>query len=91
MSFIPKIKLAIKMIGKINQPRKIRRPAKIRKISAEIPMIIKKTLSVAPKIRENKLERKTSKYFPISNPRGWAQLYLRQGEKRVLINKGREK
>jgi hypothetical protein len=66
----PKIKPAIKIPGPINQPIKITAPAKNIKISTKIPKIIRKILKTAPKIREVKLEIKTSKYFPISNPLG---------------------
>ena len=61
------------------------------KISTKIPIMIKKNLKIAPKIREIRFEKKVSKYFPISNPLGYAQRYLRQGEKRVFKSKGIEK
>ena len=56
------------MAGKTNHPKKINAPAKIRKISVSNPIIIKKTLITAPKIRKIKLEKKTEKYLPISKP-----------------------
>ena len=78
-------------MGKTNHPKKIEIPAKIIKISNNNPIIIKKNLKIAPKIREIKLETKASKYFPISNPLPYDHLYLRQGEKNVLIKRETEK
>jgi len=60
----------IKRIGKTIQPKNNIAPAKIIKTSAKTPIIIRKILKTAPKIREIKLEIKTSKYFPTSNPLG---------------------
>jgi len=87
----PNIKPKIKRIGKMSQPKNIIAPAKIIKISNMSPKNIKKILIIAPNIREMKLEKITSKYFPISNCLGKDQLYLRQGENRVFKSKGIEK
>lgn len=65
-----KIRPKISKAGRTSQPTRIKSPAKIVKISAKIPRKIRKILKTAPKIREIKLEKKTSKYFPRSNPRG---------------------
>jgi len=78
-------------MGKTNHPKKIEKPAKIIKISNKIPIIIKKHLKIVPKIRKIKFEKNASKYFPISNPLPYDHLYLRQGEKNVLIKRETEK
>ena len=78
-------------MGKTNHPKKIEKPAKTIKISNKIPIIIKKHLKIVPKIRKIKFEKNASKYFPISNPLPYDHLYLRQGEKNVLIKRETEK
>ncbi len=65
---MPKINPAIKRAGKISQPKNTIIPAKIIKASAKSPIKIKKLLRIAPKIRKIKLEKRASKYFPISKP-----------------------
>ena len=57
-------------MGNINHPKNTKKPAKIIKISTKTPIKIKKILIIAPKIREIKFEKKTSKYIPISKPLG---------------------
>jgi len=66
---MPKIKPAIKRAGKTNQLRNTIAPAKMIKISTKTPTNIKKLLKTAPKIRKIRLEKKASKYLPISKPR----------------------
>lgn len=56
------------MMGKTTHPKNITIPLKIIKISTKRPIIIKITLIIAPKTRESKLEKRTSKYLPTSNP-----------------------
>ncbi len=85
------MKPAIKRTGKINQPINIIIPAKIIKSSTNNPIKIKKLLIIAPKSRKIKLDTRTSKNLPMSNPLPRNILYLRQGEKRVLKSKGIEK
>ena len=78
-------------MGKTNHPKKIEIPAKIIKISNNNPIIIKKNLKIAPKIREIKFEKNASKYFPISKPLPYDHLYLLQGENNVFNKSGIEK
>ena len=78
-------------MGRTNHPKKIEIPAKIIKISNNNPIIIKKNLKIAPKIREIKFEKNASKYFPISKPLPYDHLYLCQGEKKVFIKSRIEK
>jgi hypothetical protein len=60
----------IKRKGNAIHPRNTIAPPKIIKISTKRPKTIKTTRIIAPIIRENKLETKTSKYLPKENPRG---------------------
>jgi hypothetical protein len=79
------------MAGKINQPKNTITPRKIIKTSTKSPIIIKINLTIAPRTREIKLEKKTSKYLPMSKPLPYDHLYLCQCEKKVLKSKGIEK
>lgn len=77
--------------GRTIQPKKMIAPAKIMKTCAKRPAIIKTILTSAPKTREIKLEKKTSKYLLNRNPLGYPNLYLRQGEKKVFKSNAIEK
>lgn len=60
-------------------------------IWAIIPNIIKKILATKPINLENIFEINVLKNSPMSNILGYCQLYLRQGEKIVIIKLGTEK
>ena len=60
----PKIKPTIKRIGKTNQPKNIINPTKMIRISAKIPIIIRKNLKTAPKILEIRLEKMSVSFDP---------------------------
>ena len=81
----------IKTAGKKIQNKKTKIPPKTTRISKAKPAKMRKNLKIAPIILEIKLEAKTSRYFPGSNPLGYCQKYLCQCEKKVLNKKGREK
>lgn len=88
---IPNIKPAIKRAGNINQLMNTAIPARIMKTSAIKPITITKLFIIAPKILKIKLEKRASRYFGRSKPLPLETLYLRQGAKKVLRSKDKEK
>ena len=73
------------------QIKKMMLPIVSTNICTIIPNIIITILNNKPKNLEKILEIKVPKNSPTSNPFGYLQLYLLQGEKRVFIKRGMEK
>lgn len=65
-----KINPQIKIAGSKIQKKKTEKPAKTIKTSNKNPAINKIVLTIAPRMREIKFEKNTSRYFPGSKPLG---------------------